>query len=170
MVRSGQESELLPVLLGEADEPLPLLGVGADGLAELGDDLLDWIGLQLQYKRPARLEACMLGREKDRHPTHLRVQRDCLPPQLVEALAADDVARHHHQRREQTLAGVHVAHHPRRRPKRPRTRPAPRHGHHRVGGIAGAGHGAGPRRECPHPGEGHSGRHALFFLACSYRI
>ena len=49
MVRSGQESELLPVLLGEADEPLPLLGVGADGLAELGDDLLD----SIRFKRPS---------------------------------------------------------------------------------------------------------------------
>ena len=38
-IRSGKESELLSVLLGEADEALPLLGVGADGLAELIDDL-----------------------------------------------------------------------------------------------------------------------------------
>lgn len=37
--RSGKESELLSVLLGQADEALPLLGVSADGLAELGDDL-----------------------------------------------------------------------------------------------------------------------------------
>jgi hypothetical protein len=41
MVVSGKESELLSVLLGEADEALPLLGVGADGLAELGDDLIE---------------------------------------------------------------------------------------------------------------------------------
>jgi hypothetical protein len=37
--RSGKESELLSVLLGEADEALPLLVVGADGLAELIDNL-----------------------------------------------------------------------------------------------------------------------------------
>ena len=46
---SSQESQLLPVLLGEADEALPLLGVGADGLAELGDDLLD----SIRFKRPS---------------------------------------------------------------------------------------------------------------------
>ena len=68
MVRSGQESELLPVLLGEADEALPLLGVGADGLAELGDDLLD----SIRFKRPSarrereRLEACSGNRERER--------------------------------------------------------------------------------------------------------
>lgn len=38
---SGKESELLPVLLGKADQALPLLRIGADGLAELGDHLRD---------------------------------------------------------------------------------------------------------------------------------
>jgi hypothetical protein len=100
-------------------------------------------------------------RERERE-SDLRVQRDCLPPELVEALAADDVARHHHERREQPLAGVHVAHHPRRRP---RATPGPhrhRHGQRRGVGavVVVAGHGAGPRRESSHPGEGHSRRHA----------
>jgi len=72
MVRSGQESELLPVLLGEADEALPLLGVGADGLAELGDDLLDWIGLDYNYNtrdQPDLKHACSVARKTDTQPT-----------------------------------------------------------------------------------------------------
>ena len=103
--------------------------------------------------------------QEPKRATDLRVQRDCLPPELVEAFAADDVARHHHERREQPLALVHVAHHPRRRPQRPRAGPGPRRQRHRqhggVGVVVVAGHGAGPRRESSHPGEGHSRRHAL---------
>ena len=102
--------------------------------------------------------------QEPKRATDLRVQRDCLPPELVEAFAADDVAHHHHERREQPLALVHVAHHPRRRPKRPRAGPGPRRHRHRqhggVGVVVVAGHGAGPRRESSHP-EGHSRRHAL---------
>jgi hypothetical protein len=91
---------------------------------------------------------------------HLGVQRDGLPPELVEALASDDVARHHHKRREQPLPRVHVAHHLRRRPQRPRGTGPRRHRHGQSRAVI-AGHGAGPRGQSSDPGsrscEGHSG-------------
>lgn len=125
IVRSSKESELLSVLLGEADQALPLLGVSADGLAELGD--------------------------------HLGVQRDGLAPELVEALASNDVAHHHHQGREDALALVYIAH-PGGRPKGPR-RPRPRrHRHGQRRAVVVTGHRARPRRKSSQP-VGHRRSH-----------
>lgn len=62
MVVSGKESELLSVLLGEADEALPLLRVGADGLAELVDDLIE--------RRDMRWQ--MIYGEQEQEPTQER--------------------------------------------------------------------------------------------------
>lgn len=73
---SGKESELFPVLLGEADEALPYLAVGADGLAEFGNNL--------------------------------RVERNGLPPELVEPLLSQDIARDDDERSEHPFALVDV--------------------------------------------------------------
>lgn len=146
---SSEEAKLLPVLLCEADESLPDLAVGADGLAEFGDNLrMERDGLSSELVEP--LLAQDVARDDDEGSEH--------PFALVDVPHPDDQRptpplllpdRHHRKsgrRRGQLVEAVLAGREGRGRPTECRgggqqRRPCSRDGHygHGISWVAGVG-------------------------------
>jgi len=108
--RSRQETELLPILLGQPDQALHLLGVRADGLAKLLDDCCvcrrekrrecereRGLGLGVGSRPPP---FSLFFRSSQPPVRTLRVQRDGFPPEHVELLDAHGIAEDDDQGRK----------------------------------------------------------------------